>query len=116
MIQSSVATPDSFARLRLPVSDASLTRGRVSTAEMAVKTSVSPEALLRQIRAGRGSVEVSASMMLTTQNAPTGGIRPAATFTKSEETPKAGGPTADAVSMAPAMQNQATPGAVRVSA
>ncbi len=53
---------EAYARVRLGASDTAVTRGRASTAELAVQPSVAPDVLLRQMRSGRTLAEVSVSI------------------------------------------------------
>ncbi|NCA13126.1 MAG: hypothetical protein EBS89_03165, partial [Proteobacteria bacterium] len=80
-----------------------------STAELAVKPSVGPDAFLRQLRSGRATAEVATAMAPITAE----GGKPAATFTKSGQGEE--GAAIAAAAAAPAMANQAIPGAVRVT-
>jgi hypothetical protein len=111
MIASTLASraADAYSRIRIPAVEATIANGRASTAELAVKPSVGPDAFLRQLRSGRATAEVATAMAPITAE----GGKPAATFTKSGQGEE--GAAIAAAAAAPAMANQAIPGAVRVT-
>mgnify|MGYP006291486031 FL=1 len=111
MIATSLSTraADAYARIRIPAAESTVASGRASTAELAVKPSVGPDVLLRQLRSGRSTAEVATALAPITPN--TG--KPAATFTKSGQGEE--GAAIAAAAAAPVMANQSVPGAVRVT-
>jgi hypothetical protein len=111
MIATSLATRavDAYARIRIPPAESTAVGGRATTAELAVKPSVGPDVLLRQLRTGRTTAEVATALApLTTNGEPRG-----ATFTKSGQGEE--GAAIGAAAAAPVMANQSIAGAVRVT-
>ncbi len=100
---------DAYARIRIPAGESTIASGRASTAELAVKPSVGPDVLLRQLRSGRATAEVATA---TSPVTPANG-KPAATFTKTGQGEE--GAAIAAAAAAPVMANQSIPGAVRVT-
>lgn len=115
MIASSVANhaADAYARIRIPAAESTITSGRASTSELAIKASVGPDVLLRQLRSGRATAEVATATGPTAEAHGSTKGKPAATFTR---TGAVGDQAAIAEAPVPAMVNQAIPGAVRLSA
>ena len=116
MIASTIANRgiEAYSRVRLGASDAAVTRGRASTAELAVQPSVSPDVLLRQMRSGRTLAEVSVSIGPSTPAPSSGSRTPGGPRSESD-----GAYVAPVVAQAAAQSqavNQAVPGAVRASA
>ena len=111
MIATNLSTrvADAYARIRIPAAESTVASGRASTAELAVKPSVGPDVLLRQLRSGRATAEVATALAPVGPN--TG--KPAATFTKSGQGEE--GAAIAAAAAAPVMANQSIPGAVRVT-
>jgi hypothetical protein len=109
MIASTFATraADAYARIRVPANESTVTSGRATTAELAIKPSVGPDVLLRQLRSGRATAEVAtATSPITPANQ-----NPAATFTKAGQGEE--GAAIAAAAAAPVMANQSIPGAAR---
>jgi hypothetical protein len=111
MIATALASraADAYSRIRIPAVEATIANGRASTAELAVKPSVRPDVLLRQLRTGRATAEVATAIAPITAESD----KLATTFTKSGQ--GAEGAAIAAAATATAMANQAIPGAVRVT-
>lgn len=116
MIASTIASRgiEAYSRVRLGAADGSVTRGRASTAELAVQPSVSPDVLLRQMRSGRTLAEVSVSIGPSALT-PSSGSRTPGAARKENDGGYVAPIVAQAAAQAPAA-NQAVPGAVRANA